>query len=241
MVNLPLPTRHVRSEASSQRGPHPQTSAKSVPPGTRTPLCSITWRTQRFGQHAAIRVPRVSRAKSRDFEEKKLHDIHLIFNQSTGSKLRDAYRCLYNRSVRDIRFTCAACLQTILRRAPHPRVRRNYAPWEAICSDIAGPFHPPSSSGEKYFFSIIDVGTRFAAIMPLASLTQALPHIFRCLLKFKEIFYEPPRLLVTDSAREYVSKAVQSLHDEFDITFRPKTPQKISRIMEYLSGSTLQS
>lgn len=74
--------------------------------------------------------------------------------------------------VEDRQITCAPCLRTKLKRAPHYRKEHDCAQGEAVCSDILGPIRPSElgqqnkgrpqdDSIELYFISFTDVRSRY--------------------------------------------------------------------------------
>lgn len=94
-----------------------------------------------------------------------------------------------------------------------------------MSSDVAGPFN---YNGERlddaYFITCIDAASRYAICVPITDRKKVVPFIEKCISQFMTIFNKPPRVFVSDNAKEYVSKSMIKLIDAFNIAHHPTTP-----------------
>ena len=102
--------------------------------------------------------------------------------------------------------SCKPCQLTALRRVPRVPLepfKLNSHPFSHVCTDIVGPFDPPSKRGHRFILTIVDVATRYPMAVPLASITaekvaEALFHEF-CNVGI-------PVCITTDNGRNFTSE-----------------------------------
>lgn len=111
------------------------------------------------------------------------------------------------------------------RAAPHYRKDHLYAPGEAFSSDVAGPINfKGERMDQPYFVTCLDAASRYAYCVPLKDRTQVVPFIQQCVLLFMDVFNKPPKIFVSDNAKDYVSKEMHEVLDAFNIQHHPRTP-----------------
>ncbi|KAD3336326.1 hypothetical protein E3N88_31845 [Mikania micrantha] len=117
---------------------------------------------------------------------------------------------------------CDACLLGKHIRAPFPNQARfkSDKPLELVCGDLCGPISPPTHSGKKYIFLLVDDCTRYMWIYLLSSKDQAFG-IFR---EFKQLVENEVgtklKTLRTDRGGEFTSSEFNSFYKEHGIALQ---------------------
>ena len=104
-------------------------------------------------------------------------------------------------------------------------------PMQFICMDLVGPIHPPSSRGNKYVLTIIDMLTGFTIAVPIpdknaTTVCKAYRDNVYC------VFGGSSRIL-TDNSTEFKNKEMKTICDELGVkqVFSPAyTPQSNGRL-----------
>lgn len=120
---------------------------------------------------------------------------------------------------------CGPCRNEKLRTAPQKRKEHNYSPGEAVSLDVVRPInfqgHRPD---EAYFVTCVDTASRHAMRFPIVDRTKVVPFIDNSITAFMIIFNKPPRIFVTDNAKEYVSSKMMEVLNSFNTQHYPTTP-----------------
>ena len=103
--------------------------------------------------------------------------IILAHNYSGHNGSRRTYNCLkkqyYRPGIRKQIFRhCKKCKECVLQNQGQPEKCFGHfdspdLPMEFICMDLVGPIHPPSSRGNKYMLTVIDMLTGFTMAVPI--------------------------------------------------------------------------
>ena len=178
-----------------------------------------------------ILVPRVLQ----DFMIILAHD----YSGHNGS--RRTYNCLkrqyYWPGIRKQIFRhCKKCKECILQNQGQPEKCFGHfdspdLPMEFICMDLVGPIHPPSSRGNKYVLTVIDMLTGFTIAVPIKNknaetICEAYRDNVYC------VFGGSSRML-TDNGSEFKNKEMQEVCDTLGLKhiFSPVyTPQSNGRL-----------
>lgn len=217
-LTLPRP-----NDACAMGSRIPSKRTKRIPAITpRTPLNTIVLPTntkQRKPQNlvgisSATKCRPILKAIIADPSNRLYYDYHLLMNHASprailnnirNLKLQMDHKLIPNNPVGGL--SCQPCADAKMRAAPHKRKQHQYSPGEAISSDVAGPLN---FGGQRmsmpYFVICTDTATRFAFCIPRTDRTKVLPFIQDRILEFMSIFNIPPAILVSDNAKEYVSK-----------------------------------
>ena len=82
-------------------------------------------------------------------------------------------------------------------------------PMELICMDLVGPIHPPSSQGNKYILTVIDMLTGFTMVVPIPNKSsETICNAYRDHIYC--IFGGSSRIL-TDNGSEFKKKEMQQV------------------------------
>lgn len=78
-----------------------------------------------------------------------------------------------------------------------------------MCTDICGPLHPYGITGDAYFASFTDVGSRFTFVTPIRKRADVAKEIADALQYARLQTYYAPTILHIDNTREciYISTA----------------------------------
>ena len=156
-----------------------------------------------------ILVPQVQQ----DFMIILAHD----YSGHNGSRI--TYNCLkrqyYWPCIRKQIFRhCKKCKECVLQNQGQPEKSFGHfdspdLPMEFICMDLVGPIHPPSSRGNKYGLTVIDMLTGFTMAVPIRNknaetICEAYRDNIYC------VFGESSRIL-TDNGSEFKNKEMQEV------------------------------
>lgn len=142
----------------------------------------------------------------------KLHHWHLIFNHAHSASIRRSLRMHAHEDAGRIKATqlsCAGCHVGKMQRAPHKRVQHDLPTGAVMCTDVAGPIHPPGQNGERYIITFTDVGSRFTFVIPIKTRAHVPQAVMAALTYAKNANGQVPSLIHSDNAKEYLSNATQ--------------------------------
>ena len=174
---------------------------------------------------------------------KVLQDFMIILahDYSGHNGSRRTYNCLkrqyYWPGIRKQIFRhCKKCKECILQNQGQPEKCFGHfdspdLPMEFICMDLVGPIHPPSSRGNKYVLTVIDMLTGFTIAVPIKNknaetICDAYRDNVYC------VFGGSSRML-TDNGSEFKNKEMQEVCDTLGLKhiFSPVyTPQSNGRL-----------
>lgn len=160
-----------------------------------------------------------------------LYDFHLFFNHATPNTIMETLRnpnLQYDQSKipKSVHASmdCGPCRNAKMKSAPHHPKDHSYQPGEAISSDVAGPMNFRGQRLENaYFVTCIDAASRYAICIPIVDRTKVVPFIEASITQFMSTFNSPPKIFVSDDAKEYVSKEMTALLHSFNIQHSPTT------------------
>ena len=131
---------------------------------------------------------------------------------------------------------CKKCKECVLQNQGQPEKCFGHfdspdLPMEFICMDLVGPIHPPSSRGNKYVLTVIDMLTGFTIAVPIKNknaetICDAYRENIYC------VFSGSSRML-TDNGSEFKNKEMQEVCDTLGLKhiFSPVyTPQSNGRL-----------
>ena len=162
--------------------------------------------------------------------------IILAHDYSSHNGSRRTYNCLkrqyYWPGIRKQIFRhCKKCKECVLQNQGQPEKCFGHfdspdLPMEFICMDLVGPIHPPSSRGNKYVLTVIDMLTGFTIAVPIRNknaetICAAYRDNIYC------VFSRSSRML-TDNGSEFKNKEMQEVCDTLGLKhiFSPVyTPQ----------------
>ena len=167
--------------------------------------------------------------------------IILAHDYSGHNGSRRTYNCLkkqyYWPGIRKQIFRhCKKCKECVLQNQGQPEKCFGHfdsldLPMEFICMDLVGPIHPPSSRGNKYILTVIDMLTGFTMVVPIKNknaetICEAYRDNIYCILG------ESSRIL-TDNGSEFKNKEMQEVCETLGVKhiFSPVyTPQSNGRL-----------
>ena len=167
--------------------------------------------------------------------------IILAHDYSGHNGSRRTYNCLkrqyYWPGIRKQIFRhCKKCKECVLQNQGQPEKCFGHfdspdLPMEFICMDLVGPIHPPSSRGNKYVLTVIDMLTGFTIAVPIKNknaetICEAYRNNVYC------VFGGSSRML-TDNGSEFKNKEMQEVCDTLGLKhiFSPVyTPQSNGRL-----------
>ena len=167
--------------------------------------------------------------------------IILAHDYSGHNGSRRTYNCLkrqyYWPGIRkQIFIHCKKCKECVLQNQGQPEKCFGHfdspdLPMEFICMDLVGPIHPPSSRGNKYVLTVIDMLTGFTIAVPIKNknaetICTAYRDNVYC------VFSGSSRML-TDNGSEFKNKEIQEVCDTLGLKhiFSPVyTPQSNGRL-----------
>ena len=167
--------------------------------------------------------------------------IILAHDYSGHNGSRRTYNCLkrqyYWPGIRKQIFRhCKKCKECVLQNQGQPEKCFGHfdspdLPMEFICMDLVGPIHPPSSRGNKYMLTVIDMLTGFTIAVPIKNknaetICDAYRDNIFC------VFGGSSRML-TDNGSEFKNKEMQEVCDTLGLKhiFSPVyTPQSNRRL-----------
>ena len=167
--------------------------------------------------------------------------IILAHDYSGHNGSRRTYNCLkrqyYWPGIRKQVFRhCKKCKECVLQNQGQPEKSFGHfdlpdLPMEFICMDLVGPIHPPSSRGNKYVLTVIDMLTGFTIAVPIKNknaetICDAYRDNIYC------VFGGSSRML-TDNGSEFKNKEMQEVCDTLGLKhiFSPVyTPQSNGRL-----------
>ena len=167
--------------------------------------------------------------------------IILAHDYSGHNGSRRTYNCLkrqyYWPGIRKQIFRhCKKCKECVLQNQGQPEKCFGHfdspdLPMEFICMDLVGPIHPPSSRGNKYVLTVIDMLTGFTIAVPIKNknaetICDAYRDNIYC------VFGGSSRML-TDNGSEFKNKEMQEVCDTLGLKhiFSPVyTPQSNGRL-----------
>ena len=167
--------------------------------------------------------------------------IILAHDYSGHNGSRRTYNCLkrqyYWPGIRKQIFRhCKKCKECVLQNQGQPEKCFGHfdspdLPMEFICMDLVGPIHPPSSRGNKYVLTVIDMLTGFTIAVPIKNknaetICEAYRDNIYC------VFGGSSRML-TDNGSEFKNKEMQEVCDTLGLKhiFSPVyTPQSNGRL-----------
>ena len=167
--------------------------------------------------------------------------IILAHDYSSHNGSRRTYNCLkrqyYWPGIRKQIFRhCKKCKECVLQNQGQPEKCFGHfdspdLPMEFICMDLVGPIHPPSSRGNKYVLTVIDMLTGFTIAVPIKNknaetICEAYRDNVYC------VFGRSSRML-TDNGSEFKNKEMQEVCNTLGLKhiFSPVyTPQSNGRL-----------
>ena len=167
--------------------------------------------------------------------------IILAHDYSGHNGARQVYNCLkrqyYWPGIRKQIFKhCKQCAECQLQNQGQPekqfdRFQTPDLPMQFICMDLVGPIHPPSSRGNRYVLTVIDMLTGFTIAVPIpdknaTTVCNAYRDNVYC------VFGGSSRIL-TDNGTEFKNKEMKVICDELGVkqVFSPVyTPQSNGRL-----------
>ena len=174
---------------------------------------------------------------------KVLQDFMIILahDYSGHNGSRRTYNCLkrqyYWPGIRKQIFRhCKKCKECILQNQGQPEKCFGHfdspdLPMEFICMDLVGPIHPPSSRGNKYVLTVIDMLTGYAIAVPIKNKnSETICDAYRDNVYC--VFGGSNRML-TDNGSEFKNKEMQEVCDTLGLKhiFSPVyTPQSNGRL-----------
>ena len=167
--------------------------------------------------------------------------IILAHDYSGHNGSRRTYNCLkrqyYWPGIRKQIFRhCKKCKECVLQNQGQPEKSFGHfdspdLPMEFICMDLVGPIHPPSSRGNKYVLTVIDMLTGFTTAVPIKNKNaEAICDAYRDNIYC--VFGRSSRML-TDNGSEFKNKEMQEVCDTLGLKhiFSPVyTPQSNGRL-----------
>ena len=125
--------------------------------------------------------------------------------------------------------TCTGCIHGKTATRPHKRTVHKANIGESLSSDVCGPIHPTSKHDSRYFLTVIDMHTRYIWVFCLNNRVQVPHTIIQAIDRIATENGEQPRLLVTDNAKEYLSKQVQQQLAHRGVKYRPTNPKQVQQ------------
>ena len=167
--------------------------------------------------------------------------IILAHDYSGHNGSRRTYNCLkrqyYWPGIRKQIFRhCKKCKECVLQNQGQPEKCFGHfdspdLPMEFICMDLVGPVHPPSSRGNKYVLTVIDMLTGFTIAVPIKNKNaETICEAYRDNIYY--VFGGSSRIL-TDNGSEFKNKEMQEVCDTLGLKhiFSPVyTPQSNGRL-----------
>ena len=111
---------------------------------------------------------------------------------------------------------CKKCKECVLQNQGQPEKCFGHfdspdLPMEFICMDLVGPIHPPSSKGNKYVLTVIDILTGFTIAVPIKNKNaETICEAYRDNIYY--VFGGSSRML-TDNGSEFKNKEMQEVCD----------------------------
>ena len=167
--------------------------------------------------------------------------IILAHDYSGHNGSRRTYNCLkrqyYWPGIRKQIFRhCKKCKECVLQNQGQPEKCFGHfdlpdLPTEFICMDLVGPIHPPSSRGNKYVLTVIDMLTGFTIAVPIKNKN---PEMI-CVAYWDNIFcvFGGSSRMLTDNGSEFKNNEMQEVCDTLGLKhiFSPVyTPQSNGRL-----------
>lgn len=118
---------------------------------------------------------------------------------------------------------CLSCFEGKLKRSGQRKKHQDYRRGEAFSSDIFGPININGlpEGVERCFISFIDIYSRFAYVAPLDVRANTPAFLTKLLDYITKTFGTSPKRLISDNAVEYMSRVVEQLFGDMDITHVP--------------------
>lgn len=157
----------------------------------------------------------------------RLHKWHLILNHAAPNAIKQALKMHGHADADKISshpITCTACRRGKLPRAPHRRITRDTPVGRIMCTDVCGPLHPTGPNNEKYFVTFMDVGSRYAFVIPIQRKAHVLQAVTAALAYSKKIRGDVPAIIHSDNAKEYVAHATIEAARQFGTTTSTTVP-----------------
>ena len=172
-----------------------------------------------------------------------LHDFMIILahDYSGHNGSRRTYNCLKRQYYwpgiqKQIFRHCKKCKECVLQNQGQPEKSFGHfdspdLPMEFICMDLVGPIHPPSSRGNKYVLTVIDMLTGFTIAVPIKNKnTETICDAYRDNIY---CFFGGSSRMLTDNGSEFKNKEMQEVCDTLGLKhiFSPVyTPQSNGRL-----------
>ena len=106
------------------------------------------------------------------------------------------------------------------------------APMDFISMDLIGEFHPPSSWGNKYAFTVICMLSGWTWCIPIPDKTA--PVVVKAYLRHVHHFFAPSRKILSDNGTEFSNKLFEAVAKELGVEHKiyspPYRPQSNGRI-----------
>ena len=127
--------------------------------------------------------------------------------------------------------TCSGCAEGKTHAAPHQRKKEhNYKPGEILSIDTVGPF-PISHNRNSTLLTILDAYSRYCISVSDANRSSTKKHIIATITDCVHIHGKPPRILLSDNAKELAGLTIQNECAKIGthlVTITPYQPQENS-------------
>lgn len=145
---------------------------------------------------------------------------HLTFNHAPLESFRQIAKsgtipgltmnCLQSVSS----LTCSACRHAAQRAMPHTRtVHDTVRPGHSISSDTIGSISPKFSSKHRHVLTFLDMRTRNLFEIPIKSRFSIIQIVQKTVQMIAKNHLQHPRQFVSDNAREYLVRRIQTYLD----------------------------
>ena len=167
--------------------------------------------------------------------------IILAHDYSGHNGARRAYSCLkrqyYWPGIRKQVFKhCKQCAECQLQNQGQPekqfdRFQTPDLPMQFICMDLVGPIHPPSSRGNRYVLTVIDMLTGFTIAVPIPDKNATM--VCKAYRDNVYCVFGGSSRILTDNGTEFKNREMKAICDELGVKqiFSPAyTPQSNGRL-----------
>lgn len=156
-----------------------------------------------------------------------MHPWHNIFYHATPTAIKHTLKIHAHPDdgcVSTEPMTFMVYIKSKLPRAPHRRVERTSPVGQVMFTDVGGPIYPTGPNQEKYNATFIDVGSRYAFVIPIQRKSQVLQAMIAAIQYVKNTRLEVPILIQSYNPREYVAVDTSEVARQFGVATRTTVP-----------------
>lgn len=126
---------------------------------------------------------------------------------------------------------CEICIKGKMTKTPFPKKSSTQTTeiFQLVHSDVCGPIHVATPSGNKYILTLIDDFSRYTQICLLKNKSEVSRNIIQYVKQVQTMFGKTPKFIRSDRGGEYMNAEVDNFFSEEGIqrqTSAPYTPQQ---------------